>query len=401
MLFIDHDTGRSGSTVSLEYLVKAFKEEGYIVFIHTPKKKEEHKKTLMEAGANLIEMRGWNFTSLALSLHFTNITSPFSIRGVRTNIKEIIKFFMGILISLRVIRETRPDLVYVNEYVVIQASLAAYFSRIPAVIHIRSPLLQGVFGIRRYVVSQLILKYNDAIFAITSKEADQLRARGKEFKKLKLVGEFFSEMDSCSKDKLFSREAFGLPNTKKVVTMLGGIQSIKGTLDFLRGAYSVALHRDDVVFVVAGREYKEENEKERVHYQECMRIVESSQMNGAVVILGEIINALELVAISDIIVSPSSETHFARPVVEAWGLAKPVIATKTEHMLELMADRVNGLLVDVGDHEALAKSILLLMEDEKLARSLGNEGKRNFTAEFLAVSKTRIIVETCDNLIAH
>jgi hypothetical protein len=38
VLFVDEDPGRTGSTVSLEYLIKRFKSDGFKVYVLTSKK---------------------------------------------------------------------------------------------------------------------------------------------------------------------------------------------------------------------------------------------------------------------------------------------------------------------------------------------------------------------------
>lgn len=399
VLFVDHDDGRSGSTVSLEYLVRAFIGRGYRVFVLTPKMEAE-AKPLVNSGATMFSLRKWHLDNMALGFHFTTTVSPFSWTGLRTNLNNVVKFVLGILIVRETILKTRPDVVYANEYVIVQASVASYFSGIPAVIHIRSPFLKGVFGMRRRLVSRLILTYNHVVFAITRIESSQLCPRAGEAEKIKVVGEFFSKVDIQSIDKKASRKLLGLPKDRKVVAMLGGIQTIKGTVDFLRAAQIVLSEREDTVFVVAGRDFGDKNTEERAYSELCMRLADSVCVKDAVRILGVVTNPLDLIASSDIVVSTSTETHFSRPVIEAWGFAKPVVAARTDHMLDLITHGVNGLIVDVGDHKALARCLCQLLDSVELRKKLGNEGKKKTDAEFDADKNLQMIVDSCDALIS-
>jgi glycosyltransferase involved in cell wall biosynthesis len=398
ILFIDHDPYRSGSTVSLEHLVKAFSEHGYDVIIHTPKKDSSRLSAILPS----IEIRRftkWHISSLALSTLFLNTEFPLSWRGMQTNLKDLVKLCLGILVYRKVIRETRADLVYVNEHAVIQASIAAWICGIPAVIHVRSQLLRGVFGIRRGIVTRLILRLNQWIFAITDKEALQFNARGREADKIKIVGEFFNEADFRSVEHKFSGRKPEQHGTRSMVMMLGGIQRIKGTVDFLRAAQRVITTRNDVVFVIAGTIRRNGSRVERKHYEECSRIIEEMEPGKQILVLGEIENAMEWVASIDILVSASSASHFSRPVIEAWGCGKPVIATATEHMDSLIVNGVNGLLVDVGDSAGLARSIEILLDSATLRNSYGKAGKEKVRAEFDASVNTKLIIDYCDRVV--
>jgi glycosyltransferase involved in cell wall biosynthesis len=397
VLFIDHDSGRSGSTVSLEYIVKAFRERDYRVFILTPKVASDTKQFLA-MGASLVPWRKGRYVTIEMQSHFTNVRSPFSPLGVLRVFHECLKFLWGILVVGKAIRETSPHLVYVNEHVVLQASIAARLWRVPAVLHIRSLLLKGVHGIRRRVISRLILRCNSVVFAITGIEAEQLSPRGDEKKKIMVVGEFFPEIRPGRLDAKKCREVFGLPGDRPVVTMLGGVEDAKGTLIFLRSSATVLSRFPGVLFVIAGRIEKEGVER-RTYYEECMELVEPLRKDGSVRLLGEIANPLELIAASDVIVSPSTMTHFSRPVIEAWGCGRPVIASGTDHMRNLIEHGVNGLLFDSGDHEALAHGLCRLLGDAGLRERLGEAGARKVSAEFNARENLRTIVEVCDSLI--
>jgi glycosyltransferase involved in cell wall biosynthesis len=397
ILFIDHDEGRTGSTVSLEYLVKAFIERNYLVFILTPKG-ESKARYLIDAGAAILKFRNGRFFTIELLTHFTNTRYPFSCKGMLLFAHEILKFFWGILIIWKTIKKTSPQLVYVNEHVVMQASIAAHLNRIPAVIHIRSLLLKGIYGIRRRLISRLILTYNQVVFAITKIEAEQFCPRGEEREKIKVIGEFFSEVREHSADVNICRESFGLPMNRQIVAMLGGIEEVKGTLVFLQSARLVLAKFPNVVFVIAGETHRG-NVLARAYLDKCMQSVEHLRQKGSIYMLGEITNSLDLIAASDIIVSPSLKTHFSRPIIEAWGLSKPIIASRTDHMQNLIMHGINGLLFDIGDQYSLAFYLSQLLVNVELCKRLGIKGKRKVDAEFNAGKNLKTIVDLCDTLI--
>ena len=399
ILFVDEDAGRSGSTVSLEYLLRGFRVGGYEVFVLTLKKNRVFLGRLAE-NAVVIEVRNWKMSSMGLNLYFNNTLSVFTVRGLVVTVKEIVKSIIVFRIVLKAIRETRADLVYVNEYVLVPAYVAAFLLRIPAVVHIRSQFLKGTCGVRRALLSRLVPACCRAVIAITRIEAGQLHPRRKDAARIHVIGEFVSGGGSVGSSAAGSggRDGLDLPAGHKVVTMLGGILSIKGSIDFLRAAVRVSRKRRGVVFVIAGRVFRDESAETRSYYNACMKPSEELQSMGCLRITGEITDTAGLVAASDILVSPSPETHFSRPVIEAWALSKPVVVARTAHMSDLVGDGVDGFLVDPGDDGALAERLLRLLDDSELCGRMGREGKKKAEALFDADRNLGKIVGICDRL---
>jgi glycosyltransferase involved in cell wall biosynthesis len=398
VLFVDEDQERNGSTVSLEYLVRGFRDRGYDVDVLTWKFRPRDGAALRQS-ANLIDGRRGPVTTITLCVHFAYSMSPFSWQGIRNILKDVVKFVAGFLIVRRVIRTLRPDIVYTNEYSVVQASVASRSAGIPAVTHIRSPLLRGKFGVRRRLISRFVLGNNARIFAITRQEAEQLSPSPAQRSRIQVVGEFVPPPPSRPAAQKRLRAAFSLPLRTTVVSMLGGIKPFKGTIDFLRAAQVLRDRSGRIVFVIAGSDLKEGTEEIRAYFHDCMQLAAPLRDLGAVVMAGEIMNPLELVAASDIVVSPSPQPHFSRPVIEAWSFARPVIAARTPHMEECMVDGVNGLLFQPGDHQELAQCIGRLARDPRLRARLGREGRKRVREDFDAKKNLDTIVRQCDELI--
>jgi len=367
------------------------------MFLLTPKPDSE-TKPFRELGVSIVHWRKGRYVTMELQSHFTNVRTAYSFLGILRVVHELLKCVWGVLIVGQAIRRTSPDLVYINEHVVMQGSIAAFLCGVPSVLHIRSHLLSGTFGIRRRMLSRLILGCNRTVFAITESEAEQLSPRGRDREKIKVIGEFFPAMRMGAVDPGHFRGSFGFPGGRPIVTMLGGIEPSKGALEFLRAASCVLPRVPDVVFVIAGSVRREGPERAS-YYAACMDIAGPLEKSGALRIPGAVTNPLELIAASDIVVSPSTMTHFSRPVIEAWGYAKPVVASRTGHMERLITDGVDGLLVDVGDHEALARSLCRLLGDAELRRALGEAGLRKAAGEFNAERNLQAIAETCDSLM--
>ena len=398
VLFVDEDQERNGSTVSLEYLVQGFAEAGYEVFVLTWKYQEWTRERLRRY-ATLIDGRRGPATMITLCVHFAYSQPLYTVAGMRYFLKDIVKYIFGFYIVRRTIRKLRPGLVYVNEYSVVQAAHAAHVCGVPVAMHIRSQMAGGAFGLRRAVVSRLVLRYSSLIIAICGREAAQLRARGEAAQKVRVVGEFVPLPVPGTVATPVVRGAFGIPPTGDVITMLGGIQALKGTLEFLTAALGVRAVRSDVVFVIAGNRQPNHNEAARAYVERCMTLVRELQQQGVCILLGTIPNPLDLIAVSDILASTSQQSHFSRPIVEAWSNALPVVAVRTPHIEELVTDGEDGLLVEARNTSALRDAFLQLLGDRAQSHRLGENGRMKMVREFDATTNLQRIIALCEGMM--
>ena len=84
-------------------------------------------------------------------------------------------------------------------------------------------------------------------------------------------------------------------------------------------------------------------------------------------------------------VMPSCFESFGISVVEAMAFRLPVVATRAGALPELVEHGITGELVTAGDCEAIANSILRLLDDPKARQTMGEAARervvRNFTAQ--------------------
>jgi glycosyltransferase involved in cell wall biosynthesis len=78
-----------------------------------------------------------------------------------------------------------------------------------------------------------------------------------------------------------------------------------------------------------------------------------------------------LLAASDIVVLPSHEENLPMSVIEGMAFGRAVVATPVGAVEDIIEDGKTGLLVPVGDADALAKALTRLVADPALRASLG------------------------------
>ena len=72
--------------------------------------------------------------------------------------------------------------------------------------------------------------------------------------------------------------------------------------------------------------------------------------------------------LASVVIVPSSFEAYSRVVVEAWSHKKPVVMTRGVAIREVVPPDLD-ILVDYGDPEGLARAVLNLLNDDRLARS--------------------------------
>lgn len=84
----------------------------------------------------------------------------------------------------------------------------------------------------------------------------------------------------------------------------------------------------------------------------------------------------------DVLAMPSQWEGFGLTAAEAMAAGKPVVGTDVPGLREVVEDAVTGFLVPVGDAEALARKLCVLLSDESQAREMGLKGRNRVQALF-------------------
>jgi glycosyltransferase involved in cell wall biosynthesis len=300
---------------------------------------------------------------------------------------EIVTRPMQILPSAQRMRDelrARPtDLVHLNTSVLLPAGLGAAWAGVPVVWHVREPLHPGTLGLRRYLVRTCIDRCSRAVIAISHFDAAPL-AKGE---KLHVVYNFvdFERFDRRLDGRAF-RAALGLLPERPVVLMLGGLIATKGPEVLVEAAVLVRRRRPDIVFVIAGlpprgespspfkrilRRLLEETGFVANVERRVLTLIRRHGLEGTVLFTGMRTDVPDMLAACDVLAWPATVSHFARPIIEAGAMARPVVASDFPSSREIVFEGTTGLLAPHDDPAAMADAILRLIETPVEARRMG------------------------------
>jgi glycosyltransferase involved in cell wall biosynthesis len=216
-------------------------------------------------------------------------------------------------------------------------------------------------------------------------------------------------------DAANARARLGLRADDRVVLYLGGISGIKGIVPLLRALERVREQVPSLVCLMPGAEFHAQRTgipgllrrtfsalgwRSRDE-ETARRLFEARRMGEYVRLMPFSRDVPSLLAVSDVVVFPSVEPHFARPVMEAAAMARPVVASDIGGVNEIVEDGVTGVLVPPGDAAALAGALARVLRDED--GSVAPMGERAYQAArqlFDATENARRTIAVYDRLLA-
>ena len=178
-------------------------------------------------------------------------------------------------------------------------------------------------------------------------------------------------------DKPAMLRRFELPATKFIVLAVGQFIDRKGRWTFLEAAAIVLKSRSDIHFVWLTPVLPNEADQER--------IARMGVGGDFTLILSENVGRehkqiLEFFRIADVFALPSFVEGLPIALLEAMALGIPSISTNINGIPEAIIDGETGILIEPGDSEALAKSIIGLADDVSQRQRLSKNG-RHFVIE--------------------
>lgn len=112
------------------------------------------------------------------------------------------------------------------------------------------------------------------------------------------------------------------------------------------------------------------------------RLAATYGVAGDVIFTGQVPDPISLIQTFDIGVICSTSEGLSSSLMEYSLCGKPVVATDCGGNREIVDDGRTGVIIPVGDYEALAEAIQTFLEDHEVARRMGQAGKQKMAEEF-------------------
>lgn len=180
--------------------------------------------------------------------------------------------------------------------------------------------------------------------------------------------------------------------SEKIVVALARLVPIKGIDVLVKAARRVSSECRDVRFIVAG---------EGPSKQELMGLINKYGLREVFSLVGFTSSPENLLSKSYMVVMPSLYEPFGMPAAEAGAALRPVVASNTGGLAEIVIDGYNGFLARPGDPVDLAEKIIWLLENEDVSKEMGRRGRvrvlENYTPVLVAKKYLEIYQRALNN----
>lgn len=196
------------------------------------------------------------------------------------------------------------------------------------------------------------------------------------------------------------RAELGIREDDRVISNVGRLDWWKGQDYFLQAIAEIAPSYPKVKALLIGA--PDHSAANRAFDQKLRRMVEELRLSEHVLFTGFRSDVTDILKISEVVVHSASEPEpFGRVVVEAMLAGRPVVATAAGGVLDIVQDRVTGLLVPPKDATAMAHAIRRLLQDREQARRMGRRARQDAKERFSIQQHIAAIQNVYEEILIH
>lgn len=311
----------------------------------------------------------------------------------------------------KLISQMKPDIVHLNSMALSPAANYCKKKNIPFVWHVREPpQTTRRFSLRRRIIGAWLRELPSASIFLSDYDRYSWT-----YSKIGHVIPNFVDFTAFNKNINGNRirRELNISDESPVLVFMGGLRAIKGIFTLIRALSIVRHEYPDLRCVMPGSDYSPPDSFSLRFVRVFSRIIRKWPTGHcALTLIHELdleevcirlpyrTDVPEIIACADIMLFPSIRPHFARPVIEASAMAKPVVGSDLPGVCELVIHQETGILVHPSDHQILADSICQLLSDKKKAYAMGQNGYKVARMRYSRYHACRKIMALYDAILS-
>jgi len=164
-----------------------------------------------------------------------------------------------------------------------------------------------------------------------------------------------------------ARTKYGLDMDSQVITYVGILRSVKGHEVTFRAVKTVVESSPNAKFFIVG------DGPRKAALQDY---VNDLNVSDHVIFSGFVDDVAEVYSFTDAAVLSSWSEGLPQSLLQAMASGVPVVATRVGGVPEVVVHEKTGILVEAGDHEALARGIIRILNDNGFASKLVDNARK-------------------------
>jgi glycosyltransferase involved in cell wall biosynthesis len=193
---------------------------------------------------------------------------------------------------------------------------------------------------------------------------------------------------------------FPLPISKPLIGCVANIRPIKGLEYFIAAAAEVTRQYPSAQFIIVGGDADASDEEIISNYKKKLsHLIKKFELESHLFFLQRRADVKDILKILTVFVLPSLSEGFSNAIIEAMAASLPVVATKVGGNAEAVVDNETGILVPPKDAAAIAKAVVKLLKQPKLAKQMGKAGKERMKQLFTIERMTGKMEEFYTSLV--
>ncbi|MCJ7508976.1 MAG: glycosyltransferase [candidate division Zixibacteria bacterium] len=170
-----------------------------------------------------------------------------------------------------------------------------------------------------------------------------------------------------------TKQKLNLAADSSVVGLVANLRPIKNIELFIESAALVLKKRRNVYFLLVG---------EGPSINDLRNLSKRLRIEDKVLFIGHCTDIIPYLAIFDVGVLSSDSEGFSNSILEYMAAGLPVVATEVGGNTEAIVHNQTGFLVKPKDKEEMSKTLLTLLNDDKLRSKMGAEGRKRIEERF-------------------